>query len=336
MPEQKRNAVNKSIAKKKAPVSRARPASRPDVNAATKNASAKHVAKKTNTNKHPRSVGHENTAARAESVKVTKAVRKAESREEINRKLRRQTPSHREQARSIKKVGGSVKNLEIKRRESNIKQKFYVKKKKQGFMKMLLARFVLFFVLFALMFMIVAGLVALSLKSDSDSNDISYTLQLGDKAEDDESNLFEIAPENAVRNNVVYIPITQLNDMCKFTVTGTVVDLKFIPRESELQSVRFVADSNVAYVNGNKVRMVAPSFISNGELYIPLEFLTDYSTGLLIEKDENEKLIKVSRLIEGKDENKKIIYADVNFKLCDVQPLEITQLPVETPETTIE
>lgn len=238
--------------------------------------------------------------------KVKPAIKKAESKAELNRKIRTQTPANREQARRVKKVGGSIKNLEIKRRNNSSKQKFYVKKKGSNLGKLLISRLILFFIIFILMFSVVAGIFNLRLKSGGITTGEAYTLQIGeDKPEDDTSDYepeyVEIPKESAQRNNALYIPVSALIDHCSLTVTGTSQTLRYIPRESGNQTMSFEVGSNIAKVNGTTVRMIASSFISNGKLYVPLDFFFKYADGIMITEDHANSKVTVSRMNIGYD-----------------------------------
>ena len=274
-------------------------------------------------------------SARRTPVKAQKTV----SREEINRKISTQTPSQRHKVKSSKKVGGSIKNLEIKRRVKSSKQSFHVKRKKNGIGKLLLARLALFFVIFAIMFSLVAGVFFMRLNADGAEEGKAYTLQLGEDlpedtteitAEEDKPVYVDIPKDCAKRYGNLYIPVSALADMCELTVTGTVDDLRYIPRGSVEQSVRFEVGTDIAYVNGVKIRMISPSFLSEGKLYIPLDFMLKYSKGLIINTDEVNRKITISRYVEGYDaETDSDVYAELNFGLYVTSPLTAIPEPTE-------
>ncbi len=278
------------------------------------------------------------TARRTLSAKPqTKKVQKAQSRQEINRKISTQTHARRDMARSSKKVSGSIKNLEIKRRDKATNHSFRVKKKKQATGKLLLARLILFFVMFLLMFALVAGMFTMRLKADGRDESKAYTLQLGEDIpegttvpDSQKPTYIDIPKECAVRYGNIYIPVSALSDMCELTVTGTVSDLRYIPRESEDQSMRFIVDSDIAYVNGAKVRTVSPSFIYEGKLYVPLDFMQKYSKGLNIDVDEGNRKITVSKILEGYDAaTDSNLYSTLSFNLSATSPLEPVTEPNE-------
>ena len=284
--------------------------------------------------------GADNSKRRTVNARASiKKARQAEARREINRKTNLQTPKNRKEARKDKKVSGSVKNIEIRPHTRDVNHSFRVKKKRQALGKLLLARLVLFFIIFAIMFSLVAGVFALSLRSGRAAGSKEYTLQLGldipedseeEVAEEDKPVYVEIPKSCAVRYGNLYIPVSALSDMCELTVTGTVSDLRYLPRQSEGHSMRFIVGSDIAYVNGAKVRMISPSFIYSGKLYVPLDFLQKYSKGLSIETDEGNRKITVSKILEGYDaSNDRDIYSTLTFNLSATSPLTAIEEPVE-------
>lgn len=255
-----------------------------------------------------------------------------ESRKRINSKVSAHTPTRREAERRAKKLGGSVKNLEVKRHTKSVRQKFYVKKKSRGVGKLLLSRLILFFIIFLLMFGLVAGIFTLSLRAGSSSSGREYTLQIGaDIEKDDESrgekpepSYFVIPKECSKRCGQLYFPVSALSDLCSLTVTGSAKELRYIPRESENETMTFVVDSDIAYVNGAKIRMIAPSFSHGGKLYIPLDFMLKYTEGLVIDIDEAASKITIFRYLEGYDpESDSNIYSPLTFKLSSTSALEM-------------
>ncbi|MBQ4560732.1 MAG: hypothetical protein IJA55_00190 [Clostridia bacterium] len=275
-----------------------------------------------------------------------KKEQQANSRQEINRKINTQTRTRRREEKTNKKVSGSVKNLEIKRRSKAINHSFRIKKKSHGVTRLLLSRLIMFFVTFALMFSATAGLFTLSLKSGKISSDKEYILQLGEDIpegtehtipEKDKPKYLEIPKECAVRYGKLYFPVSALADMCQLTVTGTHKDLRYLPRESEGHSMRFVVGTDIAYVNGAKVRMISPSFLHSEKLYVPLDFMLKYSKGLSIETDEVNRKITVYKYREGYDAaTDSDIFSTLKFNLCVTSPLPNVEEPPEEEENKSE
>lgn len=338
-----RDAAAKRNAARVAPAQRTAPAaSRAQMTAKAREDAAKRNAARVSAPSQPKvspSVGVKPTARRTLASRAqVKKEQKITSRQAINRKINTQTPAYRQDARTKKKVSGSVKNIEIKTHKKSVNHSFRVKKKKQRTSKLLLGRLTLFFVIFILMFSSVAGLFSMSLKAGKAAPGKEYTLQLGaDIPEDtevkgdvEEPEYVEIPKSCATRYGNLYIPVSALADMCELTVTGTLSDLRYLPRESEGHSMRFIVDSDIAYVNGAKVRMISPSFVYDGKLYIPLDFMQKYSKGLSIETDDGNRKITVSKILEGYDAATDTnLYSTLTFNLSAISPLTAIEEPIE-------
>lgn len=338
-----RDAAAKRNAARVAPVQRTAPAaSRAQMTAKAREDAAKRNAARVSApsqTKLSSSAGVKPAARRTLASRAqVKQEQRMTSRQAINRKINTQTPAYRQDARTKKKVSGSVKNIEIKTHKKSVNHSFRVKKKKQRTSKLLLSRLTLFFVIFILMFSCVAGLFSMTLKAGKGASGKEYTLQLGaDIPEDaevkgdvDKPEYVEIPKNCATRYGNLYIPVSALTDMCELTVTGTLSDLRYLPRESEGHSMRFIVDSDIAYVNGAKVRMISPSFIYGGKLYIPLDFMQKYSKGLSIEADDGNRKITVSKILEGYDAATDTnLYSTLTFNLSAISPLTSIEEPIE-------
>ena len=237
------------------------------------------------------------------------------SREELNARIRTQTPSNRQAVRNEKKIKGSIKNLEIKRRTNTSKQKFHIKKKNPQLRGIIMLGIVIFVLIFAVLFGLVAGIVALSLHVGGGDDPVQYKLQIGEELESDYSNLIYMSETESMQNGIVYIPVSALSDMCNLTVTGLTDDLRYIVRDDDSQIIRFIVGTDLAYINECKVRLSGDTFISEGKLFVPLDFFIEYSEGLTINTDHDEKLITLYRTVVGKDDMRKDILADFRFKL---------------------
>ncbi|MBR6515125.1 MAG: copper amine oxidase N-terminal domain-containing protein [Clostridia bacterium] len=316
-------AARRNAALVSSPAPKAPPTAKPG----TKKPAPKRVAAK-----RPQKAQAKLTPRKAVVSRETKKEHQANARREINRKMSTQTRAHRHEEKTQKKVSGSVKNLEIKRRSSEGNHSFRVKRKQTAFGKLLLVRLVLFLVVFTIMFSLTAGLFAMSLKPGKGFKGKSYTLQLGADIPKDAEKLasnvvdptyLEIPSSCATRYGELYIPISALSDMCSLSVTGSTEELRYLPRESDDQSVKFVVGSDIAYVNGSKVRMISPSFLYESRLYIPLDFMQKYSMGLDISIDEGNRKITVHKIQEGYDaQTDENIYSTLEFNLHTTTALE--------------
>lgn len=327
-----RTPVKPKTAQRSAPNTKTPPRQKKSVTKPTPKASA---VKKTSVKARPYSAAKsiQNTSQKLKAQKrPTRQQRAAEqqrSREELNARIRTQTPANRQAVRNQKKIKGSVKNLEIKSRAKASRQQFHIKKKSNPYTGVIILGLIIFFLMFAVLFGIVAAIVAIDLHIGSGEDLAAYNIQLGEELETDYSNLFQMTESDSMRNGILYIPVSILSDMCDLTVTGVTDDLRYLVRDSDDQTIRFIVGTDLAYVNECKVRMSGSSFISDGKLYVPLDFFTEYSEGLSIDINDEDKLITVSRTVKGKDEYRRDIYNDFRFTLGKLEAADRIVVPID-------
>lgn len=276
----------------------------------------------------PRHASHKLKPAKR-PTRQQKAAEQQRSREALNARIRTQTPSNRQAVRDQKKIKGGIKNLEIKSRTKASKQQFHIKKKSNPYTGVIILGLIIFFMIFAVLFGIVAAIVAIDLHISSGEDPVAYSIQLGDELEKDYSNLFRMNEEDSMRNGILYIPVSILSEMCDLTVTGVTDDLRYLVRDSADQTIRFMVGTDLAYVNECKVRMSGESFISEGKLYVPLDFFTEYSEGLSIDINDEDKMITVCRTVKGKDEYRRDIYNDFRFTLGKLNSVDRINVPID-------
>ncbi|MBQ8208318.1 MAG: D-alanyl-D-alanine carboxypeptidase family protein [Clostridia bacterium] len=127
--------------------------------------------------------------------------------------------------------------------------------------------------------------------------------------------------ESVTVNKVLYMNLTEISDMCAFTVSGTKASLRYTADQGEY--VEFTIGSVSAKINGDIVNMEGAALVRENEnVWIPLSFGEAYFGGILFERDEEESTIKILReeLPESSDEAP--IYADVTFRIKGSQTIE--------------
>ncbi len=148
----------------------------------------------------------------------------------------------------------------------------------------------LLFVIFAVViFFTAAIIVAVSLRSGIDNknkNTADFLFDIGGKT-------YEIAYDEAVKNEVIYIDMALLTDLCDFIVGGRVDFPKYMTSYGE--SIAFSFNSAVAEVNGQKVEMSSPALAKGSSVIVPLEFIKYISNGIIIDINEDENKISINR-----------------------------------------
>lgn len=163
--------------------------------------------------------------------------------------------------------------------------------------------------LFLVIFVLITGISLIALLYNFHrvgSTDIVYELSLTDNP-----STVKLPRSDGVYNGELYIPMKQLAEPLGFAVTGDVNQHSYISRDSK-EFIRFSTDSATVVVNNTRTHMNAPARMVSGELYVPLNFIRDYMTGITVTQDENNpSIIKLS-----KDEAD----TDVAFLLKDPSP----------------
>lgn len=102
-------------------------------------------------------------------------------------------------------------------------------------------------------------------------------------------------PWSTVRSeNVYYLDMTGIADLCGMTTTGDAESLKYTVRASG-ESVKFMVGQSLAYVNGIPERMESDCELKNGRLYVPMDFVNRCFSGVSAELDSEKNRITVTR-----------------------------------------
>ena len=205
------------------------------------------------------------------------------------------------------------------------------------------ARLFTFAVMTALLFLLSLGALTLSVRGSSVVNP-KITYQLGTK--NDLQSQQSIRRSQLYRDGQLYVNFSAMSSYCNFTVAGDATEKRFIfnrSGSSEKQYVGFVLGSCVAEVNGQPVRMEAPSVEENGEVLIPAAFITTYLRGITVSIDEKTGAVTVAReqdtdteqVVTVRDPKKTIQYVDITCTLNT--PAPCTRIAeADVPETVSE
>lgn len=154
-------------------------------------------------------------------------------------------------------------------------------------------------------------LSSLYVAPEKDSTEYSYYYGVGDKIPSDEVKV----------NRVVYINMTEISELCSFTVSGTKASLRFTADEGEY--AEFTIGSVSAKVNGDIINMEGAALIRENEsVWVPLSFGESFIVGMTFDKNEENKTIKLLRnkIPESSDEAPE--YEPVTFKIKGSQTIE--------------
>lgn len=111
--------------------------------------------------------------------------------------------------------------------------------------------------------------------------------------------------EEIVRGGIYYINFSEISKFCSFSQSGD--STTFIYSTASDEQLKFTPPSRLVLVNGNAVTANGEIICSDGELWVPAEFIRDYISGIKLiidegtdaESDKPYLKITLSRALEG-------------------------------------
>lgn len=158
--------------------------------------------------------------------------------------------------------------------------------------------------------------VDLHLGSSTHPETVEYLLTDPD---DNKVSAREVAYNGAFFSGTPYIKMSDLASDFDLTVAGDGKRYKLITQGGNI--IKLTIGSSVLVLGGDEIRLSAPIFERGGEIYIPIELLDDYLTGVSADYavDEKKKIgrITITREIEDYTvsvaEGKQPVYAGLGF-----------------------
>lgn len=134
------------------------------------------------------------------------------------------------------------------------------------------------------------------------------------------------------RSDTYYIEMDSLADYCDLTTTGDGKVMRYVVRSSG-EAIEFVLAESIAYINGVPERTGANAYVSDGKVYIPLEFAQRCFINLDITLDTERNRITIVRKT---DDNGNYLDLSFPYKLPDKsQSIDFAELDVEIQEMII-
>jgi LAS superfamily LD-carboxypeptidase LdcB len=109
----------------------------------------------------------------------------------------------------------------------------------------------------------------------SEPADFSYNIQKVLYGADDTPDINLAIPhivphEIGFMNNTYYFPIDQIMDFLGFFLAGDESEPLFV-RRNPAEDLKLRIGTNIVYINGARRHLMAPSFMADGDIYVPLE-----------------------------------------------------------------
>ncbi len=201
------------------------------------------------------------------------------------------------------------------------KEKALAKKQRAASLRLFGARFALFMLILILLAAIGTGLFFMNLTRVETTDSSRYSYNLG-------GHKYSLPYSKAVHNGRVYVSFTDVAEMCDLAVTGSTEDMKYVIKGDEAETIRFITDSRVVYVNDVETRLGVECYYEKGELYVPVDFVGAYFKGLNITVDEKKHEVEITRVITNLNEKGKLPkgeepeYAELSFLLQSASGLK--------------
>ncbi len=126
--------------------------------------------------------------------------------------------------------------------------------------------------------------------------------------------------ESVTVNGVLYMNLSELSEMCGFTVSGSKACLRFTAFAEEY--VEFTIGSRSAKINGDIINMEGAALVRENEnVWIPLSFADTYISGVSFVRNEEECEISIEKEKAGEENDGTPIYSEVTFRIKGSQTL---------------
>nr|MBQ4317534.1 hypothetical protein [Clostridia bacterium] len=167
---------------------------------------------------------------------------------------------------------------------------------------MVVARVMLFLVMFGALFIFCTGCMFLSLFTGNSPDRSPYTLIITQSIAplDYKPITEEVSYKNAVINGVHYISFSRIAELYNYITTGDEDVVSFLSDIDAAQKVSFHVGSGYYEINGVPCRMASPAYRIDDEIYVPAEFIGDCMTGMTVECSAENRTIKLTRENDSK------------------------------------
>ena len=179
---------------------------------------------------------------------------------------------------------------ELRRREAarqHAIQRESMRRKKQ--MKVFAGRLLVFIICVIILVALIFAIVFISfrMRPDMMSEPGDYRMVFG---EGDNSNTERISASKFERGGVRYVNYSSLTEYLSVSVMAKDGVYSFIIPEAG-ETATFTNSSADAEVNGSSIRLDGAASAENGDIWVPLSFVTRYMTGVNVSIDEEKQIV---------------------------------------------
>lgn len=138
-----------------------------------------------------------------------------------------------------------------------------------------------FFAAFFALIALTGALLMLDFFSGEKQSSVSYTVG---KVK------YTLSAENAYAGGTLLVCFDDIAALCEMMETGSASSRTFFAANSE-QSIAIEAGSATALLNGSKVDMLTAAKLQDGKLYVPLRFVEQYMSGIVVMHNESGDVV---------------------------------------------
>ena len=153
-------------------------------------------------------------------------------------------------------------------------------------------RFLMFLFFFAVIGASCLGIFYLNLTKLKAPAEVLYTvntIQIKNNKETTVSSPVSLPYDIGFANERYYFPINNIMEKMEFVLVGDKNEFSYVRSKSN-EYVKFITDSNIAYINDEKYYLPGPAFMDGeNNIYVPLEFLENHFENLQISSDEKKR-----------------------------------------------
>ena len=209
--------------------------------------------------------------------------------------------------------------------EEQLKREKKLKRQRQR--KIFYGRAVVCLIVFVLLAVITAVFAIIHFNSSPDSPPSKITYVYGG------DEVRKVAEAEAFRNGKMYVCFNDVADYLGLSVTGDTEKMKFVFTDNEDYSetgsegngreefVTFMMDSRTVIINDQTVTLPADSFMFGEKVWVSIEFVEEYMTGLAVERNDGK--VSISMIVDVKQStDKETVFLPVSLALKNEGPID--------------
>lgn len=152
-----------------------------------------------------------------------------------------------------------------------------------------IAQGIIFAFFFAVISLILILAVKLSLRVKDGPSEVTYKFFLTEDGEKTETKKRKYTLSDVRKNGIYYVSLDDISELLSLRYIGNYDEIT-LSGEDGSEYVTFKKQSQNCLINGILSKMSAPSYVQDGEVYVPVDIFEQYYPGISLELDE-EKMV---------------------------------------------